>query len=799
MTDHNRIEDGARLVPGASLLNGRRVRQLTLLVVLLASLYLITYTARIESGDTRRFFDAVSSLVDYGDFYLDQSASRFLAQTFDDSLYYPLQRADVEPLQVIAAAPLYLMARVVPGIGLAHAVYLFNVLVGAAAAGVLFVYALALGYSERASLLAAVAFGVGTAIFPYTKTFFREPLVLLMLLICGLLIERLRAGGYRSIPLMIAVGVALVGLLLAKASALLALPALVVIAIPSSQDARVRWVALILGLLMLVVVGIFAVLSAVSAFGDRYNLLKLLRDDSASYLLTALQAYLLSIGGSIWGTSPVVLLALPGMWMLLRRREARYPLAILLLVGAFAVGYAGLNGAHWFGGLSLSPRFLIPVLPFLMIGALPVFERIGRQPLWTVIGAALLVYGIWVQLSGVTLDWSAYPAALPPEANGLIEWGGGLNDPRYLRWVIVPQLWATTPLDIAWTVVNAPGMMLAFAALALAAGTWLVRSLKRRISRRVFILPALLIVLIGVGLRLLYADDPRYLSGDDALYAMLPIIEAETDPGDVVLLSSPRYESFFDNSGKLSGAGRVITLPFQPGEQPSPEQEPQIRSDNPMALLTKDTIQLIYNLAATRARLWLLVNGGPDLPWDVRPVERFMDAHYYPIRVLETSPQARLIEYSTISAPDRFAYRDPEHLTDLAFGGHIRLVGFDLPGGTYYTSGGVLAVSTYWKTDAPLDPNYSIGLYLRDASGAPVAQVDGEPDGAFAPTSGWQVGVPVWDNRAIRLPADLAPGTYQLWIKPTIFAPDGSARDLPVTAGEHIDDSVGVLVTLQVG
>ncbi|MFN8452990.1 MAG: hypothetical protein U0521_31320, partial [Anaerolineae bacterium] len=201
----------------------------------------------------------------------------------------------------------------------------------------------------------------------------------------------------------------------------------------------------------------------------------------------------------------------------------------------------------------------------------------------------------------------------------------------------------------------------------------------------------------------------------------------------------------------------------------------------------------------TRARLWLLVNGGPDLPWDVRPVERFMDAHYYPIRVLETSPQARLIEYSTISAPDRFAYRDPEHLTDLAFGGHIRLVGFDLPGGTYYTSGGVLAVSTYWKTDAPLDPNYSIGLYLRDASGAPVAQVDGEPDGAFAPTSGWQVGVPVWDNRAIRLPADLAPGTYQLWIKLYDFASDGSARDLPVTAGERIDDSVGVLATIHVG
>lgn len=784
---------------GAPLLNRQRALQLLLVFTLLASVYLMTYSARIESGDTRRFFDAVSSLVDYGDFHLDLSASEFPPQSFDDSRYYPLQRADVEPLQVILAAPLYLLARVVPGIGLAHTVYLFNAIVGAAAGCILFLYALALGHSERAALLATGAFALGTAIFPYTKTFFREPLVLLMLLVCGLLIERLRAGGYRSVPLLIGVVLAVVGLLLAKASALLALPALMILAFPGSRDARARRALAVLGGLIAVVAVIFVVLSAVSAFGDRYNVLKLLRDDSASYLLTALQAYLLSPGGSIWGTSPIVLLALPGLWLLLRRRQWRYPLAIVLLVGAFALGYAGLNGPHWFGGLSWSPRFLVPVLPFLVVAALPIFERITKSGMWLLVGVALFIYSLWVQLSGVTLDWSAYPPALPPEANGLIEWGGGLNDPRYFRWVIIPQLWATTPLDIAWAVINAPGVMLAFAALAVAAGVGLFGSLKRRVTRRVLILPALLAVVIGVGLNLLYGNDPRYLAGDDALYAMLPILETETEPGDVVLLSSPRYEDFFANSGKLSGAGRVIALPFQPGEQPSPEQEPQIRSDNPMALLTTDTIRLIYNLAATRERLWLLVNGGPDLPWDVRPVERFMDSHYYQIRVLDTSPQARLVEYSTVSASDAYAFREPEHLTDLAFGDHIRLVGYDLPGGAEYAPGGALAVSTYWRTAAPLEPGYSIGLYLRDAAGAPVAQSDGQPGGGFAPTNIWQVGVPVWDNRAIRLPVDLAPGMYQLWIKLYDFAPDGSVRDLAITAGERIDASIGVLTaTIQV-
>ncbi len=783
------------------LIDRRRARLLVLLFVLLASVYMMIYSGRIDSGDSRRFVDAVSSVADYGDFYLDQTTDEFPPHFFDARLTMPLQLADVEPLQVILAAPLYWLARIIPGIGLVHAIYLFNVLVVALAGCILFLYALALGATERTAALAALSFGLGTAIVPYSKTFFREPLVLLALLFCGLLIERLRAGGYRSLPLLIGVALGAGALLLAKASALLALPALLVVALPDVRSVINRRALLALGGIVLLVLVAFAVLSATSVFGERYNLFHRLTDDSSAYLGTALQAYLLSIGGSIWGTSPVVLLALPGSLILIRQGRWRYPLALGLLLVVFAVGYAGVNSVHWFGGLSWPPRFLLPVLPFLILGALPVIERIGKAPVWTAVAAVLLIYSVWVQLSGVTLDWRAYATALPPEAHGLGEWGPGLNDPRYLRWVLIPTLWPTIPLDMAWTVIDARGLLLGFAGLALGAGLWLWRALRWGASRRVLLLPLGLIALVGVGLRLLYASDPRYLAGDDSLYAMQPIVEAQTYPGDVILLSSPRYEPFFTNAAKLSGAGRVITLPLQLGEQSSAEQEPLVRSENPDVLLTKETIQLIYNLAATRDRLWLLVDGGPDLPWSVRPVERFMDAHYYPVgSPIQTSPITRLIEYSTISAPDRFAYRAPERLSDLAFGEQIRLSGFELPAGEVYPAGGALAFSLYWLTDAPLEGNYTVGLYLRDASGAAVTQADSQPGGGFFPTSQWQPGVPVWDNRALRLPADLAPGTYQLWLKLYDFGADGSIRDLPVSAGEKAAVSIGVLpVTIQIG
>jgi hypothetical protein len=152
-----------------------------------------------------------------------------------------------------------------------------------------------------------------------------------------------------------------------------------------------------------------------------------------------------------------------------------------------------------------------------------------------------------------------------------------------------------------------------------------------------------------------------------------------------------------------------------------------------------------------------------------------------------------LIEYSTVSAPDMFAFRAPDRLTDLVYGDVIRLVGFDLPIGTEYTSGSALPVSLYWQTAAPLEPNYSVGLFLRDANGYPAAQSDWQPAGYFAPTSGWQVGVPVWDHRALSLPLDLPPGEYQIWVKVYDNPAGGAPVDLTVTGAETLDAGIGVL------
>jgi hypothetical protein len=305
--------------------------------------------------------------------------------------------------------------------------------------------------------------------------------------------------------------------------------------------------------------------------------------------------------------------------------------------------------------------------------------------------------------------------------------------------------------------------------------------------------PVILLILIGLGLRSIN-DDNIYSGSNPSLRAVLPLIQANTQKGDVLLLADNEYEPFFLNHGKLAYP-RVISLPDPPGEQPSPEQPPIIRSTNVDALLLKTSVPLIYNLAQFHPTLWLMVDFGPWHPWAIRPVERFMVTHYYPIRELTPDPpdpRIRLIEYSTVHAPDPFGFRGPDTLSDLRFGDSIRLSGFTLPLGTTYKSGEVVPLSLYWQADEKLEDDYTVAYFVSDATGNNRVQgEDQQPSWGFAPTRSWKPGVPQWDNRALRLPANLPAGMYQIWIR--LYQANDNSVQLPVTGMNVKDNTIGIL------
>ncbi|MCC6615829.1 MAG: hypothetical protein IT320_20330 [Anaerolineae bacterium] len=775
-----------------------RVALLVALFAVLASIYMLVYSGYIESGDSKILFNAAGSFYRFGDFRIDLMMNERLPASFDATEPNPLLAVNAEPLPVVLASGLYALANAVPGLGLVHTVWLFNVIVVALSGCVFFLFAEALGYDRRTALWAALAFGLATIVLPYSKTFLREPLTLLTILLAAYAAERARASGYRLVWL-IGLALAVGAMLITRAAAAFALPAILVIVLPEVRGNAGRVIGLAL-LLVGIAAGVFllANLFGGNVVGDRYDLFGRMGADRA-YLLTAVHGYLLSIGGSVWATSPVTLLAIPGAYLLLRKRMPRYPLAALFVLLSFAFGYAVLSGQHWFGGLSWPPRPMIPVVPFLMLAALPVFARM-RQRGWLLVVFVMSAFSLWVQVTAVSVRWGAYAAALPPESGGLIEWSGGLNLVQYLRWVVIPGLWGSVPLDSAWARAGLPFAALAFAALALIAGLWL----RRLILRPARVGGSLALVLAWIGLtllalRALYDVDPLYNAGNDALRAIVPIIEQETTSEDILFLSNPAYVDFFFNYGKWGDAARLIGLPPHPGDRPSPEQAPEVSAENPDIQIKMQAITFIYALARGHDHLWLLENFGPALPWSVRPVEGFMAAHYYPLRTLETAPQVRLIEFVTVDAPDPFGFRLPETTTDLVFGDDIALTGVDLPRGTSYLPGSALPISLVWRAHAPLDRDYTIGLYLRAADGSPVAQVDSPPRWGFAPTSRWHPGAPIWDHRALRLPPDLPSGDYQLWVKVYGFNDDLQAQDLPVTGASTIDGAIGVLpVTITV-
>ncbi|MEP6987808.1 MAG: hypothetical protein ABI970_19565, partial [Chloroflexota bacterium] len=307
------------------------------------------------------------------------------------------------------------------------------------------------------------------------------------------------------------------------------------------------------------------------------------------------------------------------------------------------------------------------------------------------------------------------------------------------------------------------------------------------------ILPISLTLFIGLGLRSIYADG-AYLGTNASLQSVLPLIQSNTQAGDVMLLADNEYEQFFLNYGKLAHP-RIVSQFDAPGEQPSPQQPPLVRSTNPDALLLQTSVPLIYNLAQFHSTLWLLADLGPWHPWAIRPVERFMVSHYYPIRELTPDPpdpRIRLIEYSTVHAPDPFAFRGPDHLSDLRFGDSIHLTGFTLPSGMTYKPGDVVPISLYWQSDTPLSNDYTVAYFLADSAGNKAAQgTDTEPAWGFAPTSSWNVGVPQWDNRALRLPANIPAGEYSIWLR--LYQTNDHSQELSVTVGNVKDGTIGVL------
>jgi hypothetical protein len=775
------------------------------LIALLIGVYFITYNGYAISRDEWFLFDATESYARRGDFRLSYEYDLARPLSLES---FPPAPAGTEPLQPALASVLFRAASLAPDIGLAHAVWLFNIFVTALTAAVVYAYGLALGYRARVAVIVAALYGLCTIAWPYSLTFFREPLFTLLGLTSALLVVRLRqrlAARQRPFLPLIALAVTLTGALLSKEAMLFLVPVLVLEALPSRLG-RVhisRQVILVLiGVAVLGVVLALVVLNADTLLGvsQRYDLVNRLRQArrNLQFGCIGVKSYLFAPSYSVWIFSPVLVLGFFGWPRLIRERRARQILVPLVMLVVFMVGYALGRGEYWNGGIGWGARYLVPVTPFLALWLLPVVESLLEHGAvrWARVGTVLVaLLSASIQVLAAVIPLGKYYATLNAQTPPVVNWREQLWSFRWSPIGVSLDLLGEQKADVAWRYATnehawyLPLFSALLVALALGAAGWWLRSRAgswRGVALTGIALAGVMVFTLGAGLYVIRLD-PRYYGDFAPTRDLLAQLEPNLHAGDVVLLNTDEYTEFFMNYYRDDGVP-VYTLPLSPGERPSPEQPPEVTSNYADALvLPSTTISLAY-FAEHYDRVWLVMETSSFIPWSTRPVEHYMARHYFPLGEIKATDTARAVAFSTVSAPPQVAWAWPDEVEALRFGEAITLVGSDLPSGTIYYGGETLPVSLLWGTDAPLDRDYTVALYVVSADGALIAQQDAAPDYGFTPTTAWQPGMYYRDNHAVQLPADLPPGTYEVWAAIYWWQEPGARLDVTTGDGTVIGD-----------
>jgi hypothetical protein len=738
------------------------------------AVYLFFFSAYPISGDEFQLYDAARSIARDGS----------LALVYTNDLITPITPADpaaLVPSLNTKAASAYLSAGLIevaswlPGVGLAHAAWLINLLATALTAMLLYLWGGALGYSERAALLTALLYATATIALPYSTYFFREPLLTLAAVLAGYAFTRWR----QATPFAaLAAGLAALGLLFfTKDSGYFLLPAIVIFALPSGWGVYLRpsrhWLPFLLigGLLWALLAGL--ILWRSPELLGRFTSGRFFAD-YLSYAPTAIAAYLFSPGFSVWAFSPILLAGWLGFYRLWRAGQWQLALAPLLALLLMVISHATLHGAYWYGGLGWGPRFLVPVIPFLALWLLPVIAQASKPTLRGIL-LLLAIFSMALQSLAAYLPMDTYSRNLP---EGVFAWQEGLWGWNYLPQVVTLRAFSQTYPAPLWAHVSdsLPALLLVLIALvAVAFVVWR--------SKRLAWLPiAAGLAAIVLSLRLYY-HDPRYGGADSVLWQALASLTEKAQAGDGLLLLNKTYRPFFMNY--LKADMPVLVLPNAGGEILKPGQPPFVPSNNPDER-AEPAFQIMLARLANITQRWLVITEFSPFATDVyRVAEHYLARHYFAAETWIDNPRLRLLAYAPQAAPANLLPPWPATSSDLDFGA-ARLVGFDLASGATLKAGQAVAISLLWRHDGFSDGvrpfNYSVNLSLINAEGVAVAQITSQPQGTFGNMATWQAGGHYRDHRALFVPAGTPLGQYQLWL---LVVDWERGLPLPVNGQDH--------------
>jgi len=741
---------------------------------LLVAIYTLTYVGAFKSNDERLVFGSVDSWLKRGDLTTNQiywaGAGRF---NLDGEMigYF-------EPGQMIAAVPFYLWGRAL-GAAVQGAFFL-NVFVTAGCGALLYLSAIALGYQRKVALITTLLYGLATPAWAYSRYFFREPLTTLGGMVAFYALLRYgRDRGWRWLALA---GFGIFVAMLTKLTSAVILPSLILLAFSYGlRLPRISYRRRVHTILVPAALVLVAVLFLVTrTYRDEGVLLLQRLTTHAPAMLSAVsdpRRMLISAFGLTFSPykglfiyAPILILGLvayPAFW----RRHRREASAIALLLGTYLIGY--MLYPIWWGGLCWGPRFLVPVIPFLMLVTLPWIERavqvVGHSNRRSKGNIALLAalialscVSIFIQLVGIGLD---------PHISELRVVGQLLQELKTTdTWQIVEMMtfdWnaspilgqarlifqSETPLDFAWVqerylsdpvvLWSALSLSLLWLALALVGCGILWRKPRWALIVGLAAIPCFLGI---ASIQLLdYRDGDRRFDPYGLEWALAPAVEylnQNTHPDDILIVNSAFQTDYFLN--RLSAPLMWYGL----AEQSTPLQgEIQTQIDR---------------ILARGRRVWLM-RGQQRETDEYRGLERYLVDHAYKVDERQFENWSRVMLFLP---PRGQVVLDRELNT--ARNDNVRLEGYSIRVESNKTSGDAVEVSRdtqlelalRWQGIRTMGTDYTVFVQLLDENNQVHWQKDRFPGDGVFPTSEWVPGEIVSDNYAFAL--DLVPGRYRL-------------------------------------
>lgn len=373
-------------------------------------LYLATATRSLPFSDALPMWEAAMNLVSHGSFAIDVRWP-LNAPTGVGGHYYPVAPLAAVLVHAPGALLQLLLAKLSPA-GAPAAVAITSalapLLLGAAVPALFFRMLGQVGFDRRQAAWATLLLGAGTSVWVYARLPYSEIVqAACFVLFLGTLLRAAEAPGRAT---FVRWGIAAALLINAKTLLVVCLPgALAYIAWRLRATGRWQQLRLLGWSALGFAPGVIA--------AGWYNAVRWGSPLTSGYeavtqgfwrenVLVGLWGMLLSPGKSVVLFSPVLLLAIAGARRLVARRR-HVAIAVIVVVAPVVLIYA--RYTFWSGDWGWGPRYLVAVLPALMVPCAELFaDGEPRRRIARVAVAGALLAGVAVQGLGSSIRWDDF-------------------------------------------------------------------------------------------------------------------------------------------------------------------------------------------------------------------------------------------------------------------------------------------------------------------------------------------------------------------------------------------------------